>query len=92
MICSPPILNRKKIALVRDFRDVPGQDPFPADHLVHIRLEHRIAGVEFLLEAVANAGIGGEALHHGDRCFLTHQILIRALVGSYNGLSDAVAG
>ena len=70
---------------------MPGEDPLLADHPVHIGLEHRIAGVEFLLEAVANAGIGGETLHHGDRRF-THQILIRALVGSYSGLSDAVAG
>ena len=48
-------------------------------------------GDYFLLEAVAHAGIGGEALHRGGGRF-THRILIRALVGSYSGLSEAVAG
>ena len=83
-------LEQEIIALVRDPRYMSGQNPFLADHFVHISLEHRIAGVEFLLEAIANAGVSGEPLHQGDGCF-THQILIRALVGSYSGLSDAVA-
>ena len=70
---------------------MPGKQPFAADNLLHIGFEHRITAVKFLIKAIADARIGGEALHQLGGGF-SHQILIRALVGSYRGFSDAVTG
>ena len=67
------------IALVGNTRDMARHDPFAADDLIHIRLEHRIAGVKFLVKAIADARIRGEAAHEFS---VRHQILIRALEGS----------
>ena len=84
-------LEQEVIAFVRDPRHMPGQQPLLTDDAVHICFEYRITGVKFLIKAVANARVCGEAGHHVGLRF-GHQIFIRALLGSNIGLSEAVTG
>jgi hypothetical protein len=51
------------ITFFRDARHMASQQPFPADDLIKVGFENRIAGVEFLIETVSNLRVRSEAAH-----------------------------
>ena len=86
-----PDFEEEVIPFLGDARHMARDDPFLADHLIEVGLEHRVTRVKLLIKTIADACVGSETMHQLVLGF-RHQILIRAFVGSYIGLSEAVAG